>query len=149
MEVSIKTTQLDATIQNLERIARGCYIEPVGLSQESLNKLEWLRLSGRDFLAITVIIIAACIRYAKAAMEAAIMSGRTLTTEELYDPMAKGFGKQLGIRFDNNGNDVSMIALAESTLKRKSREGYPSDIGVEKGDLKKEVKSADWKARPK
>lgn len=149
MTAQLKLTKLEAAIHNLEQLAKEVELTPVGLTTESIDKLEWLRLSGRDFLAVTPSLQQAMVRYGKASVEQLIMSGRKYTTSQLLQPMADGGGKHFKLRFTSSGNDASFVPLKPSTLKSKARKGHPLDIGTDEGNLKKNFFQVTWKAQTK
>jgi hypothetical protein len=147
--VTLRIDQLNAAIANLEALARLVDIVPVGLSEESKTKLEHLRLTGRDFFEVTPALQQSALRFGRAAVEQMIMSGQRYTVEQLYQPLADGAGKAILLRFSGGGNDASFTPLKASTIKSKSKRGHPSDIGVDSGDLKKNMFAVTWKAKPK
>lgn len=149
MTVALKIDRLKAAIANLEALARSVDIVPVGLTEESKLKLEHLRLTGRDFFEITPALTQSALRFARVPLQQMIISGQRYTVEQLYQPLAEGAGKAILLRFSSGGNDASFTPLKASTLKSKSKRGRPSDIGVDSGDLKKNMFQVRWKAQPK
>ena len=139
-------TTLESYISNLEEMSKEVSAVPEGLSQASKDKLEHLRLSGRDFFQVTPALEQAAIRYAKAAIQTALVGGKRLKKEQLWAAMAEGVGKQILLRFENGGNDASFIPLASSTLAQKSHKGQPATIGVATGKLESEMRAAKWHA---
>lgn len=147
--IELRIEQLQSAIANLEQLSRTVDIVPVGLTEESKTKLEHLRLTGRDFFEVTPNLQAAMVRFGKASVEQLIMSGRRYTVEQLYQPMANGAGKAILLRFSSGGNDASFTPLKASTIKAKLQKGHPKDVGVDSGDLKKNMFAVRWKAQPK
>lgn len=143
MKLDLK--QLDAYIANLEAMALGASAVPEGLTQESKDKLEHLRLSGRDFFEITPQLALAAIRYAKVKIITLLTSGRKVSKQELWSAMADGIGKQILLRFSSGGNDASFVPLKSSTLANKSRHGQSSAIGVATGKLLDNMRAAKWR----
>lgn len=131
---------VEQALKELESAVQATYAARLGLNtQESIDKLGWLKDSKRDFTKVTPELQEA----AKRAVVQSIRDARGDISDvpKLVDKMAKAAGEavleHICKRFQGGKRDVKLRPLAKSTVKRKGH----NRVGIDSGDLLRDILS--------
>jgi len=108
----------------------------IELEQLSLNKLKWMASGGRDFRAVTDVLISK-MDEAFTAKLMLVMKGKAAITAP-WLAAGEAWRKHMVYRLANSGGDIKMKPLARSTVERKGS----TQIGRDTGALYRDMKSA-------
>jgi len=108
----------------------------IELEQLSLNKLKWMASGGRDFRAVTDVLISK-MDEAFTAKLMLVMKGKAAITAP-WLAAGEAWRKHMVYRLANSGGDIKMKPLAKSTIERKGS----TQIGRDTGALYRDMKSA-------
>ena len=108
----------------------------IELEQLSLNKLKWMASGGRDFRAVTDVLISK-MDEAFTAKLMLVMKGKAAITAP-WLAAGEAWRKHMVYRLANSGGDIKMKPLAKSTVERKGS----TQIGRDTGALYRDIKSA-------
>jgi hypothetical protein len=108
----------------------------IELEQLSLNKLKWMASGGRDFRAVTDVLISK-MDEAFTAKLMLVMKGKAAITAP-WLAAGEAWRKHMVYRLANSGGDIKMKPLAKSTVERKGS----TQIGRDTGALYRDMKGA-------
>lgn len=108
----------------------------IELEQLSLNKLKWMASGGRDFRAVTDVLISKMDEAFTGALLKVMKKKAPITLPWLA--AGEAWRKHMVYRLANSGGDIKMKPLAKSTVERKGS----TQIGRDTGALYRDMKGA-------
>lgn len=134
---------LDSLAQDLSRTNYAIAVH-VG-SADTLNKLQWLKAQGRDFTAVSPQMKTAATNAARTVLERQVHADRVNFTQ-VVQAIGERVWAHVLLRFAGQ-RDVMMRALTRRTIDRKRRAGRPTTIGIDTGEMLRDMGNATVRAR--
>jgi hypothetical protein len=127
MSTTRNTPAFDALLRDCQQIG-GRYIVEIRLSQESVDKANWLADKERDFFSVTESMKGAV---AKACVEAVRQGGLATITQVAPEAIRR----HIILRFARGGYDMRLRRLSPKYAAWKQKKYDETRIGILTGDL--------------